>query len=711
MNLFWTIWIVAMVLLSLVLMYYVIARLYRQRKTADYDLVVAEFDGIEDRDGPVPEIVWRAYAVGLVLALGYFLYMSTLGEFERPSMFPASTAGDRQSLDDLLAELNPGEVADLTGLAAHPAVVAAGQRLFQNHCAGCHRQDAQGQLQFPNLTDADWLHGSSDAQIWESIAKGRKSPMPGWRTVLTRNQIDNLVDYVISLNQGRLVFGSQGEITSGGALFVEHCANCHGAGGEGNLAIGAPNLTDDIWLYGGDKEQIAVVIANGLFGVMPAFETLLNRTELLAVAAYIKQASGQALVVAADQSEIERGEYLARIGDCISCHTAAEGGEPMAGGLAFALPPMGTIHTTNISQQVNPGLGDYSYEEFYQVMKKGKGKQGYLYPAMPYTSFKYVTDEDIEAIWAYFKSVNPRDRANVPNTGLFSFDVRFPLAIWSFMFLGSDELINDDSKSASWNRGKYLVLGLGHCGECHTPRNLAQAMVPGRAFQGNFIDGWQAPNITATTLYQQGWTQADMASFLKHGYSKKGVVFGGMAEVISNSTRFLTDEDALSIASYLLEGDAAIGTTIDPDAKVIVVPGLTAADYTNEYYPLFANNCGACHGNNGEGKDGIAPVLEGNSVFTLEDPYNTVAVVLRGLAPEFTGLKDSDMPMVSFEELFTDSNIAGLVSFVRSRFGGQPEPITTEDVEKIRKELDKGGFTAEFHKKAEALEPPSNLPE
>jgi cbb3-type cytochrome c oxidase subunit III len=708
MNAFWTIWIVAMVLLSLVTMYYVIAKLYRQRRTANHDLVVHEFDGIEERDGPVPEIVWRSYAVGLVLALGYFLYMSTVGEFEKPSVFPVPTAGDRQSLDDLLAELNPDEIADLEGLAANPAVVAAGQRVYQNYCTGCHRQDAQGQLNFPNLTDADWLHGSSDAQIWESIARGRKSPMPGWRTVLTRNQIDNLVDYVISLNPGRLVFGSKGEINSGGQLFVEHCANCHAAGGEGNQAIGAPNLTDDIWLYGGDKTQIAHTIANGLFGVMPAYETLLSRTELLSVAAYIKRMSLQALDAGADQSEIERGEYLARIGDCISCHTAAEGGEPMAGGLAFALPPMGTIHTTNISQQVNPGLGNYSYEEFYQVMKKGKGKHGYLYPAMPYTSFKYVTDEDIEAIWAYFQSVSPRDRANVRNTGLFSFDVRFPLAIWSFMFLGSDTLVDDTSKSARWNRGKYLVLGLGHCGECHTPRNLAQAMVWERAFQGNYIDGWQAPDISATMLYRQGWNRSDMATFLKQGYSKKGVVFGGMAEVVSNSTRHLTDEDALAIATYLLDGDPAIGNTLDPDAELIVAPGLTEKDYTSEYYPLFVNNCGACHGVYGEGREGLAPPLQDNSVFNLEDYYNSVAVVLRGISPEFTGMKSDDMAMVSFEEIFTDAKIAGLVTFLRSSFGGQPDPVTAENVEEIRRSLDKGGFTLKSHQIAsppESAEP------
>ncbi|MEA2080352.1 MAG: cytochrome c, partial [Pseudomonadota bacterium] len=313
------------------------------------------------------------------------------------------------------------------------------------------------------------------------------------------------------------------------------------------------------------------------------------------------------------------------------------------------------------------------------------------------------------AIWTYLKSVNPRDRKNVENTGLFSFNVRFPLAIWSMLFRGDDSLEVDDSKSRLWNRGKYLVLGLGHCAECHTPRNLAMAMAWDEAFKGNLIDGWQAPDISANMLHRQGWTVAQLASFLKYGYSDKGTVFAGMAEVVSNSTRYLTKEDALAMATYLVEGDQAIGNTIDPDAVPIEYPGLTNEAYADKNYNIFTTVCGACHGLQGEGRPGIAPVLVGNSIFSLDDPYNAVAVVLRGLAPDFSGLKGTDMPMASFGGLVPDARVAEMVTFLRTYFGGQPEPVTSKGVTKIRKDLEKGGFTPAFHKKMAVPESPESV--
>ena len=707
MNTFWTVWVTLMVLLLLATMYFVVGHLYRKRNTESYERVLENYDGIEERDGPVPKIVWFAYAAGLLAAVAYLLYMPALGGFKGLGSFQSTDAIDVdrfKPLDELIAGLNPGEPADLTTLAKNPALVAAGERVFQNTCIACHRQNAQGQKMFPNLTDNDWKWGSSDTQIWHSIAKGRKAAMPGWGSDLKDAQIDDVTDYLISFNKGRLPFSSREDISSGRALFKQHCVSCHGADAGGNQKIGVPDLTDNVWQYGGDKSLIAHSIKQGLYGEMPAFETRLTRPELLAVAAYIKHLAIKASEYKEDEALLRKGEYLARIGDCVACHTAAEGGEPMAGGLGFLLPPMGTIHSTNISQHSDSGIGRYTYEEFHAVMRKGKGRHGYLYPAMPYTSFKYVTDEDIEAIWAYLKSVNPRDRKNVANTGLFSFNIRFPLAIWSLLFRGDDTLEHDDSKSDAWNRGKYLVLGLGHCAECHTPRNLAQAMIWDKAFTGNLIDGWQAPDISANMLHRQGGTVAGLAGFLKYGYSAKGTVFAGMAEVVSNSTRYLTDEDALAMATYLIEGDETLGNIVDPDATPVVSPGLTSEAYADKSYKLFAQTCAACHGVKGKGRKGIAPALEDNSTFSLDDAYNSVAVVLRGLAPDYSSRKDGSMPMVSFDEAIPDASIAALVTFVRTWFGGQPEAVTTGEVTKIREDLDKGGFTPKFHKKTRVQE-------
>ena len=722
MNTFWTLWVTVMVLLLLATMYYVVGHLYRKRNSENYDRVLEEYDGIEERDGPVPKIVWLAYAAGLACAVVYLLYMPALGGFKGLGGFQSAGAIDVdrfKPLDELIAGLNPGDPADLTMLAKNRALVAAGDRVFQNTCVACHRQNAQGQKMFPNLTDNDWIYGSSDAQIWHSIASGRQAAMPGWGSILRDEQIDELTDYLVSLNKARLPFSSQEDIASGRALFEQHCVSCHGQDATGNQETGIPDLADGVWLYGGDKSLIATSIKQGLNGTMPAFEARLSRPELLAVAVYIKHLAIKASDKKSSEDKsgedkagdalLRKGEYLARIGDCVACHTAPEGGEPMAGGLGFLLPPMGTIHSTNISQHTDSGIGDYTYAEFHDVMKKGKGRHGYLYPAMPYTSFKYVTDEDVEAIWAYLKSVNPRDRKNLENTGLFSFNVRFPLGIWSMLFRGDDALEHDNSKSAAWNRGRYLVLGLGHCAECHTPRNLAQAMIRDQTFKGNLIDGWQAPDISANMLYRQGGTAAGMAHFLKYGHSGKGTVFGGMAEVVANSTRYLTEADALAMGAYLIEGDKAFGNTIDPDATPIVPPGLTDDARTDRSYTLFAQTCAACHGVKGEGREGIAPALDGNGIFSLDDYYNTVAVVLRGLAPDYSSSKDGYMPMASFDNGFPDARIAELATFVRTWFGGQPEPVTTNAVTKIRKYLDKGGFTPKFHKKMAVPESPESM--
>ena len=706
MTTFWTVWVIVVVLLLFATMYYVIGHFFKQRKTADFDRVVAEFDGIEERDGPVPKIVWISYWVGLVWAIGYFIYMPGLGGFPGIGNFQADDAVDPANfkllddlLDGLLGDLEPGAVIDLSTLAGNSSLVASGSRVFQNNCVVCHRQNAQGQRMFPDLTDNDWIYGSSDAQIWQSIAMGRTAAMPGWNNVLKEQEIDNIVDYIVSLNPNRMLFSGRADVSNGEQLYGVHCASCHGADTKGDQAIGAPDLADGVWLYGGGKAQIKHAIQYGLTGAMPAYQHRLARSELIAVATYVKQLAITASQPVANQAQLDKGLYLLRIGDCAACHTAPEGGELGAGGLGFHLPPMGTIHSTNISQDVQSGIGSYSYQEFYDVMKTGKGPHGYLYPAMPYTSYKYVTDEDIEAIWALLKSINPRDRKNIRNTGVFAFDFRLPLTFWSLFFLGDDTLDYGSGQSSEWQRGKYLVMGLGHCGECHTPRNLVQAMDWNRAFKGNLIEGWQAPDISATTLYRQGWTAQEMAQFLQTGESGQGIAFAGMAEVIANSTRYLTDEDALAMAIYLLEGDATLGNTLDPEATPIERPGLTIEAYADPVYETYVVACGACHGEQGGGREGVAPPLERNSIFSLDDSYNSIAVVLRGLAPNNTSLDTNNTAMVRFFEIGTDNEIAELVTFVRTYFGGQPQKVTAGKVEKIRRALDRGGFTPAFHKK------------
>ncbi|MEA2078617.1 MAG: c-type cytochrome [Pseudomonadota bacterium] len=208
----------------------------------------------------MPKIVWLAYGAGLALAIAYLLYMPALAGFKGLGGFQTADAIDVDSfrtLDELIAGLNPGDPADLVTLAKNPAVVAAGGRVFQNTCIACHRQNAQGQKMFPNLTDNDWKYGSSDAQIWHSIAKGRKAAMPGWGSVLKDEQIDELTVYLVSLNKVRLPFSSREYATAGRALYKQHCVFCEGVDATGNQETGVPDLADDVWLYGGDKTIVA----------------------------------------------------------------------------------------------------------------------------------------------------------------------------------------------------------------------------------------------------------------------------------------------------------------------------------------------------------------------------------------------------------------------------------------------------------------------
>jgi cytochrome c553 len=234
-------------------------------------------------------------------------------------------------------------------------------------------------------------------------------------------------------------------------------------------------------------------------------------------------------------------------------------------------------------------------------------------------------------------------------------------------------------------------------------------MISDKTFKGNLIDGWQAPDISANMLRRQGWITAELAGFLNHGYSDKGTVFAGMAEVISNSTRYLTAEDALAMATYLIEGDKAIANTIDTKAKAIKRPGLNTKAFADPSYKLFSQTCGACHGLKGEGRDNIAPALDGNSTLSLDDDYNTVAVVLRGLAPDYSGRKDGFMPMISFEQSTSDAGVAKLATFVRTYFGGRSATVSPESVSKIREQLEQGGFTAPFHKKRVTPENPESM--
>ncbi|MEG1962461.1 MAG: cytochrome c, partial [Pseudomonas sp.] len=244
-------------------------------------------------------------------------------------------------------------------------------------------------------------------------------------------------------------------------------------------------------------------------------------------------ALGMALSVgvqAADQAQIKRGEYLSRAADCMACHTA-EGGAPFAGGLPIH-SPFGTIYGSNITPDKAFGIGNYSADEFFAALAKGKRKDGAnLYPAMPYTSYHLIKREDADDIQAYLMTVAPVHRP-APETKLsFPFNVRQGLTGWNMLYGKSVELQSTEGKSAAWQRGQYMVEVLGHCGECHTPRNSIGALQQDQRLTGGLLNGYLAPSLLAKDLAERGWTQPDLTTFLKHGMSAQGTMFNEMFPV------------------------------------------------------------------------------------------------------------------------------------------------------------------------------------
>jgi mono/diheme cytochrome c family protein len=515
--------------------------------------------------------------------------------------------------------------------------------------------------------------------------------------------------YLASLNQ-RHTDVPEVKVKVGNELFVKYCSSCHGDGSKANPAIGVPDLSDDTWLHGGSIEEIQHTINYGLNNLMPAFDKQLTQNEILALGAYIRHASTlqQQTLASLKAQSVKRGEYLAHAGDCVACHSA-EGGEPFAGGLPF-VTPFGTVYSTNITPHTTEGIGTYDFEDFRAALVNGKGKNGYLYPAMPYTSYQHLTDQDMIDLWEYMQSITAVPRRNDDNSMMFPSNIRLGLLGWNIVFMDTDpidyqvpeELKTEIKNVDKWQQGKYWVAGLGHCSECHTPRNIAQALIPDRIFQGNLIDGWNAPDITANELYIDGWNEVTLTDFLHTGHSDKGTAFAGMADVVKNSLSLMTREDIESMSYYLLSGD--INNTISSNSVPLQPKGFDKNSYSAEIYTTYRQTCGACHGDDGKGRDPIAPTLLNNGIIMHSDPFNTIAVTVRGLQPTYLDKGRNFMPMASFEDVLSDQRLAELITFVRLHLGDRNEPVTAEHVREVRETLEAAGFAGGLHTTPEMYE-------
>jgi mono/diheme cytochrome c family protein len=391
---------------------------------------------------------------------------------------------------------------------------------------------------------------------------------------------------------------------------------------------------------------------------------------------------GRALA-GSDSDLVKKGQYLATAGDCVACHTAP-GGKPLAGGLTVSTP-FGPMVTPNITPDKETGIGGYSDDQFYKAMHDGIGADGdYLYPVFPFQWYTRVSRDDVLAIKAYLFSLEPVHAEQKVNQLRFPFNIRASLVGWRELFFKAGEFTPDTSKSAEINRGKYLVTGLGHCGECHTAHNSLGGTEKTEAYQGAVIDGWYAPNITSDI--QQGiggWSDAQLVSYLKTGIAPgKGIVAGPMAQVVTESLSKLTDGDIKAIAAYLKSIPAKESF---PDTRPT-----TAADKTPPGAGSYATFCASCHQVDGSGVAGVVPELKGNGSVLAKGPEDVIRVVLGGLPA-----KANYAPMPAIGSGMTDQQIAEVVNYVRSAWTNRaPDnagPGTVGDLRKKTNTMLAGG--------------------
>ncbi|QXI32393.1 cytochrome c [Pseudomonas promysalinigenes] len=389
--------------------------------------------------------------------------------------------------------------------------------------------------------------------------------------------------------------------------------------------------------------------------------------------------AGVSLAHAADDAQVKRGEYLARAADCMACHTA-EGGAPFAGGLPIH-SPFGTIYGTNITSDKQYGIGSYTPDEFFAAVTEGKRKDGAnLYPAMPYTSYHLIKREDSDAILAYLMTIAPINRP-APETKLsFPFNVRLGLTGWNMLYGKSVQLQPGEGKSPAWQRGQYMVEVLGHCGECHTPRNPIGALQQDKRFTGGLLMGYLAPSLLAQDLAERGWTQPDLTTFLKHGISAQGSMFNEMYPVVHHSTQHLQDADLSAMATYLLGDQPPKARLVEP------VPLAQLNDSAKRGRQQYLNVCAGCHGVEGEGKPHIAVAMQGNTVLRQSDSRNLVKAILDGIAEQqFTGFERMQ-PMPGFADKLDDQQVTDMVNYLRQAWGGLPGDLSLQQLAELKTE-------------------------
>jgi len=383
---------------------------------------------------------------------------------------------------------------------------------------------------------------------------------------------------------------------------------------------------------------------------------------------------------------IAKGEALAGGGYCAACHTA-KGGERFAGGYAMETP-FGVIYSTNITPDRETGIGTWSEAAFRRAMHEGVSRDGsHLLPVFSYDHFTRLSDDDVRALYAYFMTRTPVHAARKPNGISFPFNIRYLQAGWKLLFFRPGRFEPDAEKSAEWNRGAYLALGLSHCGACHTPRNLLGAEKPGNAYGGAVIDNWVAPALTAANPAPAPWTREELYDYLRTGRSVlHGTAAGPMSPVVQGLAA-LPDSDVRAIAIYFADVDKAADRLPSVSAAVGHAMSFASAKVDDRFDTdarLYTAACASCHYNSGSLPLAARPDLALNSAAHLSDPSNLIQVILRGISAD-EGMPDVVMP--AFGGALSDADVARIVAYLRrTRTSLPPWPDLPAKIAAIRRQ-------------------------
>ena len=391
-----------------------------------------------------------------------------------------------------------------------------------------------------------------------------------------------------------------------------------------------------------------------------------------------------ALHANATTETITRGEYLARAGDCVACHTDPNG-RTFAGGRAM-VTPFGSLFVPNITPDDETGIGLWTADEFYRMLHTGISRDGaLLYPAMPFASYTKVTRRDSDAMFSYLQSVTPVKQKNRPHELRFPFNDRDLLIGWRTLYFREGEYAPDPKQSEQWNRGAYLVQGLGHCAMCHTAINALGGSSDSKAFEGGMIpnQNWYAPSLTSNRESGLGdWPIKEIADLLQVGASHRATTYGPMAEVVYDSLQYVTDDDATAMAVYLKTLPKRDAEPLPTTQARLVDPAVLELGRK-----VYGTQCSVCHGPEGDGHAPAYPPLKGNQSITMLSPVNSIRMVLNGGYAPGTYKNPRPHGMPPFNHILSDDEVAAVVTYVRLAWGNNGTPVMPAQANELRKLL------------------------